>query len=84
MRTTAAPACGARGAVAIAPRRRRAAATAAVAAAVRVTITRRVPFGHKIGIVGAPPALGSWEPAKGVTLAWAEGDVWTAEFAVDG
>ena len=77
-RTTGAP----RGA--IARRARRPAASATVAAAVRVSITRRVPYGHAIGIVGAPPALGAWDPAAGVRLAWAEGDVWTAEFDVDG
>ena len=38
-----------------------------------------VPFGEHLRVVGAGPALGDWDPAGGVTLAWSDGDDWRGE-----
>jgi hypothetical protein len=37
----------------------------------------RVEFGQAVKIVGSAEALGAWDAARGLSLAWGEGDVWT-------
>jgi len=42
----------------------------------------QVSFGSAIKVVGTGPDLGDWDPNKGLSLTWQEGDVWTAKVDV--
>jgi hypothetical protein len=42
-------------------------------------VTRRVEFGARLAVVGAPDTLGAWTLEDGLQLAWSEGDVWAGD-----
>jgi len=42
----------------------------------------QVDFGSAIKVVGTGRDLGDWDPNKGLSLTWQEGDVWTAKVDV--
>lgn len=42
----------------------------------------KVDFGTDIKLVGSGPGLGDWDPSKGPSLTWQEGDVWIAKVNV--
>lgn len=46
---------------------------------VHVTLRRETPFGSTVKLVGDSESLGSWAVAEAPSLAWSEGDVWSAE-----
>lgn len=48
----------------------------------RVAITKHVPFGASLRLVGAEEGVGAWDPALGVDMVWTEGDVWTCEVSL--
>ena len=45
-------------------------------------IQRRVQFGQGVMLVGSVRELGSWDIARGITLDWSEGDLWTGTVSV--
>ena len=58
-------------------------ASASSFVSVRMRVTKRIPFGHTISVVGVgAPALG-WEASKSKALTWAEGDVWSGEISAE-
>ncbi|KAI8466753.1 MAG: hypothetical protein J3K34DRAFT_524304 [Monoraphidium minutum] len=66
---------------------RTAAAAAAAAAAARIkvdiAVRRETQLGQDVWLVGAGPALGEWDVAAALPLAWTEGHVWRATIEVN-
>lgn len=58
-------------------------AAAATSVSVRLSVQRDVGYGRSVRLVGAGPLLGDWKPEQGVDLAWTDGNVWTAELAME-
>ncbi|XRB15059.1 CBM20 domain-containing protein [Pseudoscourfieldia marina] len=44
-----------------------------------VSVTKHVPFGTQLRLVGSVPACGNWDPERGVEMEWTDGDVWTCD-----
>lgn len=57
-------------------------AQAADATATFTVPSQPLAFGEHLRLVGSAEQLGSWDPAAGLTLEWAEGDNWSAEAAL--
>ena len=49
---------------------------------VRFTLAREVAFGESHVLTGSHPSLGIWKVRKSPSMAWGEGNVWSAEVVV--
>jgi phosphoglucan,water dikinase len=56
--------------------------TATAPKTVKFSVRHSVKFGQRVAVVGAPPALGSWDAKKAVEMRWSDGDVWTVDSQV--
>lgn len=45
-------------------------------------IPYRCNFGQNLAMIGAGETLGDWDASKCVKMQWSDGDLWTAELAL--
>ena len=48
----------------------------------RFSVTRSLPFGQSVKVVGSSAKLGAWDAAAGLELSWRDGDVWEGAAAL--
>ncbi len=42
-------------------------------------LTRQIPYGLHLAIVGSAPEFGEWQASKGIKLEWQDGHTWSTE-----